>query len=65
MDCMKEDAPKVTHKLGGFKKALGGVSVEAPEPHSGSFSGRLGSDSGVSPAVTLTLTLGPKPESCH
>ena len=27
------------HGLGGFKKALRGVSVEAPKPHSGSFCG--------------------------
>ena len=35
--------------LGGFKKALRGVSVEAPKPDSGAFSGRFGSDSGVLP----------------
>ena len=35
--------------LAGFKKALKGFSVEAPKPHSGSFSGRFGSDSGGLP----------------
>ena len=35
--------------LGGFKKALGVFSVEAPKPDSGSFSGRFGSDSGGLP----------------
>ena len=33
----------------GLKQALGGVSVEAPEPHSGPLSLRFGSDSGGLP----------------
>ena len=49
--------------LGGFKKALRGFSVEAPEPHSGPFSGRLGSDSRGLPGCnsdswSVTLTSG-------
>ena len=36
---------KKGYQLGGF----GGFSVEAPEPDSGSFSGRFGSDSGGLP----------------
>ena len=60
--------------LGGFTIALGGFSVEAPEPHSGPFSGRFGSDSGglpgcnsdfwsATPTFGLTLTFGPESDS--
>ena len=37
---------KAKNNLGGFKKALKGVSAEAPKPHVGPFCRRFGSDSG-------------------
>ena len=51
------------YRLGGFKKALKGFPVEAPELHSDPFSGRFSSDSGGlsgcnSDFWSVTLTLG-------
>ena len=67
----------LSYEFGGLKKALRGVSVEAPKPHSGTFSGWSGSGSGGLPGSNsdfsvrnsdfrpVTLTFGPESESFH
>ena len=63
------------YDLGDSRRLEGGVSAEAPEPHSGPFSGRFGSDSGGllrlyvqllvcnSDFWPVTLAFGPESES--
>ena len=56
--CRRCTGTDIIAESGGFKKALKGVSVEAPKPHlGGPFPGDSVRILGVCPAVTLTFGL--------